>query len=298
MARKSNSETWTASEIRTMDHHTTWHDFSTAPGPAPAAGLELHTVWHVKARADYDSPVTRSIGCSRSLHSRGGTGFVALYTVGGKGWIEFRDHEIIEVIPGTLVVFDWPPLRRYHCLGSTWEHWWFEFDSQTSLPCPLYRRMDIPMHPGDEQGFLAIFNALRQARQAQRSLASALFCKLLYGWMAEWEGEEGWKPHQRTIERVIDLMHGNLHRNWTVREMAAAAHMAERTFRKAFHAATGQSPKEFYDNLRLSKIRDLLKLEACTVAEAACRFGYSSPFHLSSAFSRRFGVSPSRIGRS
>jgi AraC-like DNA-binding protein len=298
MARRTNGEKWTAAEIRMMDHHTTWHDFATAQGAARAVGIELHTVWHGVTRSDYDVSAEKSIRTSRSLHPRGGIGLVAIYTVDGKGWVELRGRDAIEIPPRSVLIFGWEDLHRYHSLGGKWEHWWFEFETAETLPCPVGRRMDLPTHVENQQEFQDIFAALHRDRPEQRSLASAIFCKILHRWIAEWEGEEGWKLHQQAVERVIDLMHENLHKGWTVREMASAAHMAERTFRGAFHGITGKSPKEFYDNLRLTKARDLLRLEGYTVAEVAYRLGFSSPFHLSNAFSRHFGVPPSRIGAS
>jgi len=70
--------------------------------------------------------------------------------------------------------------------------------------------------------------------------------------------------------------------------------MSERLFRDAFRDSTGESPKRFYDSLRLTMAHDLLRLGIHTVSEVAARLGYSSAFHLSKAYKQRFKIPPSR----
>ena len=71
--------------------------------------------------------------------------------------------------------------------------------------------------------------------------------------------------------------------------MAQAAHMSERTFRRAFEAETGQAPKPFYDRIRLSVADELLRQKAYNIIEVAFHLGFSSAGHFSKAFRRHFG---------
>ena len=102
-------------------------------------------------------------------------------------------------------------------------------------------------------------------------------------------------PYQVTIEKVIDLMHEKVSENWTVQQMAEEANMSERNFRQVFHKVTGQSPKKFYNKLRLTTAKQILTQRIFTVTQVAQMCGFSSAFHFSREFTRQFGIRPSKI---
>ena len=79
----------------------------------------------------------------------------------------------------------------------------------------------------------------------------------------------------------------------SVSKLARQAGMSERWFRSIFREITGQSPKEYYDILRLDTAAELLRMGRANVTQIAQRLGFSSPFHLSRAFKTRHGLSPS-----
>ena len=77
-------------------------------------------------------------------------------------------------------------------------------------------------------------------------------------------------------------------------ELADVAGLSRSHFSRAFQAATGESPQEFIIGRRISRARELLTDERHTIAEVAAAAGFSSQAHLSSAFKKRLGVTPSR----
>ena len=89
-------------------------------------------------------------------------------------------------------------------------------------------------------------------------------------------------------------MHDRLNEPWSVPEMARVAHMSERNFRKIFRDVTGQPPKQFYNQLRLSFARQLLA-RRYNVAQTADALGFSSPYHLSREFKAFYGIAPSKV---
>ena len=81
-------------------------------------------------------------------------------------------------------------------------------------------------------------------------------------------------------------------RDLTVAQMAATMHMGKETFAKLFPAATGESPKDFFNQMRAGFAARELENPAYTVAEIAEKYGFSSPFYFSRFFKRYLGVSP------
>jgi transcriptional regulator GlxA family with amidase domain len=92
-------------------------------------------------------------------------------------------------------------------------------------------------------------------------------------------------------------MRRDLARPLNVGDLAEAEGMTSRWFRKIFADVTGQSPKAWYDAMRLDAAAAILRHENPSLAELAERLGYSSAFHLSRAFKQHFGLPPSRYAR-
>ncbi|OGV66305.1 MAG: hypothetical protein A3K19_20025 [Lentisphaerae bacterium RIFOXYB12_FULL_65_16] len=261
-----------------------WNEYSKAPGAAGVSGVDLRCIWDVKADPSYD------------VHRRSDDRILlAVRTDDGLGRLTSETAGTLEVGPASLLVLEGHRLRRYWCAADRWHFRWFEFTVTGSLHFPLNRVMHVPAEAADEVAFRELFAALRRETAADRCVATAAFALLVYRWVARWRGERHVSPHAERIARVIDLMHEDLGGRCTIAELAAEAGMSERLFRDAFRAATGQSPKRFYDNLRLSMAAELLRLGIHTVSEVSERLGYSSPFHLSRAFRQRFGIPPSRL---
>jgi AraC-like DNA-binding protein len=63
-------------------------------------------------------------------------------------------------------------------------------------------------------------------------------------------------------------------------------------FASRFTEQVGEPPISFLTNWRLALAADLLRSSQATIAAVARQVGYSTPFALSSAFKRAYGVSP------
>ena len=63
-------------------------------------------------------------------------------------------------------------------------------------------------------------------------------------------------------------------------------------FRREFKTLTGLPPKQYLLRLRLEKARRLLGNTPDSLKSVADQLGFNSPFHLSAAFKKEFGVAP------
>lgn len=79
---------------------------------------------------------------------------------------------------------------------------------------------------------------------------------------------------------------------WTVAELAAAGGVSRAAFARRFTDVVGEPPMAFLTGWRLALAADLLREPGATLATVARRVGYSTPFALSAAFKRQYGVSP------
>ncbi|MDP3783952.1 MAG: GlxA family transcriptional regulator [Sphingopyxis sp.] len=74
--------------------------------------------------------------------------------------------------------------------------------------------------------------------------------------------------------------------------MASEAGMEERTFQRRFKAATGMTPVEYVQHLRVGKARELLEFTRRTVDQIAWGVGYEDAAAFRKLFHRIIGLSP------
>ena len=89
---------------------------------------------------------------------------------------------------------------------------------------------------------------------------------------------------------LIEWMQGHLDHVLDVPTLAAHAGLAERSFYRKFLAATGMSPAQFVEAIRLDAARALL-FRNLSIKAVAAAVGLH-PRRLNGAFERRFGMSP------
>lgn len=78
----------------------------------------------------------------------------------------------------------------------------------------------------------------------------------------------------------------------SVAEMAGEAGMEERTFQRRFKGATGMTPVEYVQHLRVGKARELLEFTKRTVDQIAWSVGYEDAAAFRKLFHRLIGLSP------
>lgn len=264
--------------------------------PVSCAGIELLTIWEVRALASYGVGGDGARHDSHVRIAKSGQNCVALRTVAGKGELKCAGR-IMEVGPGSLLLFDFRVLERHRTLGESWDFWWFEFRPLEPVRLPMLKVIDAPLLEGEAQQCLSVFESLRSENLADRCAANAGLQSLLHRWWAESEGENesAESHHAASVRRLIDTMHREPERSWTLAEMAGQAGMSISTLRGAFQETTGTSPSSLRNCLRLAHAYERLRPGTRTVAEVAAELGFCDPFHFSKAFKREFGFPPSRL---
>jgi AraC-like DNA-binding protein len=108
-------------------------------------------------------------------------------------------------------------------------------------------------------------------------------------------GPEALSP--ATLRRLIDYIDARIDTPLPIAELAAQAGLSRAHFNRAFRNAAGQTPHRFIQFRRLDKARAWIEQEADDLAHIAVRAGFSSHAHLSIAFRKAFGLTPSQHRR-
>jgi AraC-like DNA-binding protein len=98
--------------------------------------------------------------------------------------------------------------------------------------------------------------------------------------------------HDDIVGPALKLIYNNPAHPWTVANLAGAVGCSRAVFARRFTEQVGEPPIAFLTSWRLALAADLLRTSQATIAAVAGQVGYSTPFALSSAFKRAYGVSP------
>lgn len=84
---------------------------------------------------------------------------------------------------------------------------------------------------------------------------------------------------------------------WTVDELAARVGVSRAALGRRFTGLLGQAPMTYLATWRLALAADRLTSSDATIAAIARQVGYATPFSLSAAFKRAYGMSPAEYRR-
>jgi AraC-like DNA-binding protein len=127
-------------------------------------------------------------------------------------------------------------------------------------------------------------------------LLDLLLISVLRTWFDREENAPRWwhAEHDATVGQALRLIYHNPAHPWTVANLAAAVGSSRAAFARRFAELVGEPPIAFLTGWRLALAADMLQTTDATLAAVAKEVGYSTPFALSSAFKRAYGISPNR----
>lgn len=143
---------------------------------------------------------------------------------------------------------------------------------------------------------------LHQMTQLPKNLSRkhlVLWNSLMYHIFAKLIPEQEESPAPRTpdfwLRKSLDFIHTCYAEQITVNDIASYVNIHRTHFSKTFTEQVGVPPVKYLQNIRLDKASQLLKQTSLSVTEIALTVGYPDLFSFTRAFTRQFGVSPSRV---
>jgi AraC family transcriptional regulator len=96
------------------------------------------------------------------------------------------------------------------------------------------------------------------------------------------------------LQRVLDYIAANSHREISLDNLAAVADMSRFHFARLFRVSMGVTPHRYLIDYRVQVAKSLLRLASRSVSEIALETGFSSAGHFARIFRRYVGISPSK----
>jgi len=109
------------------------------------------------------------------------------------------------------------------------------------------------------------------------------------------ENEKENHPQRANLDRIalaVSYINRNYAENHTLADYAALSSMSPHHFLRVFFQITGATPIEYRNHIRLEHAQDLLLDGELSVEEIGLSLGYSSASYFSSAFKKKYGLSP------
>lgn len=97
------------------------------------------------------------------------------------------------------------------------------------------------------------------------------------------------------VRRAILMIEKNLASRFTANAIAADLGVSPRQLSRLFVREVGQPPDSFRRELRMVRAREMISSTAFPLTEVAFRCGFADAAHLSRAFRKRYGETPSSV---
>ncbi len=108
------------------------------------------------------------------------------------------------------------------------------------------------------------------------------------------DGEQSWLAglRDKTVARVLGLIHGNVSRDWEVDQLAGEVGVSRSALADRFRRVIGMPPMQYLAQWRMQVAVQSLKTTALPLARIAEQVGYESEAAFSRAFKKSFGTAP------
>ncbi|WP_156760975.1 helix-turn-helix domain-containing protein [Microbacterium karelineae] len=125
-------------------------------------------------------------------------------------------------------------------------------------------------------------------------MATTVVLAAIRAWAEAGCAPTGWPARSADpfLARVLDAIHADPGRPWSVERLAAIGAMSRTVFADRFRAVTGRTPAAYLTAVRVDAAKTLLA-DGASVSDAARRLGYASDEGFSRAFRRSTGLAPS-----
>ena len=222
-------------------------------------------------------------------------------------WNIFLEDEEINFIPGDIAML---PARRHHysrqvCKRQTrtiFIHFTPEQSDQsimdsTNNDCDL---LLVQSHSHDNGSVLKYFQDILKYfwsddRYKEQRCSAALY--LLLSEISDINRRVNSQKHDKLILDLLNFMTGNPDKFFTITELADKACVSPKSLTTRFRKETGQSLHKYQMNRKLDQVASILESESgIGLKIIADSFGFYDEFHLSSAFKKKFNITPKNYG--
>ncbi len=245
----------------------------------------------------YEKYITKN---TRTLREKGRLDYQLIYMVRGTGRF-LVDDNMVDIPRGNIIIFHPGEVQQYaYQYSDTPELYWVHFTGSGAQEYLnkvglLHKRVHlVGIHNTCIEYFKKIIYELQLKSYLYEQLADAALMELLaFMGRKKIDAEKyGTGSMDTNIQNIIEQMHLECGRQWSINEMAKSCLLSPNRFMHRFKEQTGLSANNYLIKIRLDKARDLLLSTSLSIKEISNIIGYENALYFSRLFSKTEGVSP------
>ncbi|MBC7961000.1 MAG: AraC family transcriptional regulator [Vallitaleaceae bacterium] len=228
---------------------------------------------------------------------------IFLYCLEGTGWLE-AGGQYFQIEKGMSIYCD---RNAPHSYGThpqnPWTLLWVHFDGSFSdffskslgsenkcVVLTLNHHANIINHLQEIIKLLKIPDDFL-SRLTAYSYLKACLCQILLQEQHKKPSDN--LPIQKSIEQSIKIMEQHLNTTLNLDELCHEIRLSKFYFSRSFKTATGLSPMNFFNRLKMQKACTLMTSDTYRIQEISEMLGFSTPYYFSETFKQFTGYSPS-----
>lgn len=185
--------------------------------------------------------------------------------------------------------------------NSGWTEYWIGFKGyfpDNFMKQGFFKEHQPVIELGADEEVLLLFHKLfataQEAQLGYPQILSAVLLEIISRVYAHaYYGEQQHNdPDRSLVLKAKFLMREAIEESANIEDIVRELPVSYSKFRKLFKHVTGESPNQYYLNLRLKKALHLLDATQLPVNEIAYQTGFESVFYFSRLFKKKYAVSP------
>ncbi len=225
--------------------------------------------------------------------------YLLIYCTGGRGALNY-DGKQYPVSGGDLILLPKDHAHTYRAnRDQPWTIYWLHYNGR--LAEALFDHIQMPgplFHIGIQPRVVRVFDGLAELRRSAYQLAEFIQgchqLQALLSYVALLVRQN--RPQSGKgldWERLRATMQQHVHGQLNLDKLAASANLSKYHFTKKFKSWSGQSPIQYFINMKVQRACYLLDSTGMSVKQVAAAVGYDDPYYFSRLFKKVIGLSPS-----
>ena len=140
----------------------------------------------------------------------------------------------------------------------------------------------------------AVLQRVRSALPGVDPSLTALAMEALAAWNRLSKPKRPSADVSQALSAAVQILNQEYRGTVDLEALARSVGMSYSVFRRTFRKYTGFAPWGYVQHMRLAHARHCLATSGESLTDLADKLGFSSPFHLSTAFHKEFGISPTQ----
>ena len=223
-----------------------------------------------------------------------------IYITEGSGFFESQSVPRQRIMAGTVILLCPDEWHNYAPdEQSGWSEFWIGFKGNLAdnmVSGGFFTKREPLINIGPSNSLMALYrDAIRLADK------EAMACQqLISGIVLHMLGHILYKQKNRTtgnytediINEARQLMRERANHSLRAEGIAKALGVGYSWFRQNFKRLTGTSPVQYISRILMSRAKELLVTESCSIAEVAYMLGFENAGQFSTAFRKMEGITP------